>query len=50
MTAIDGDSTEGVGLSDLEGRLKGPVGTTVVVEVQRGNRTLKISIKREMLR
>lgn len=46
ITAIDGVSTEGMDLSDAVSKIRGPVGSTVVLTIQREDRSLDFEISR----
>lgn len=46
IIAIDGESTEGMDLSDAVNKIRGPVGSTVVLTVRRGERNLDFEIAR----
>jgi carboxyl-terminal processing protease len=43
---IDGDSTEGMELNDAVSRIRGPVGSQVVLTIRRGEETLEVPITR----
>jgi len=43
---IDGDSTEGMELNDAVSRIRGPVGSQVVLIIRRGEETLEVPITR----
>ncbi len=49
LRSIDGEAVEGEGLSDLGRRLEGPVGSRVVIVVERSGRALTVPVEREML-
>jgi protocatechuate 3,4-dioxygenase beta subunit len=50
VVSVDGETTEGLGLSTIRGLLSGPVGSTVVIEVRRKGRVLRLPVRRELLR
>ena len=49
LTAIDGGSLDGLGLSLIETSLQGPAGTTVILTVSRRGKTFDIPVQREIL-
>jgi len=49
LVAINGEGTEGEGLADLAGRLEGPAGSQVVLEIVRAGKRLKVPVRRELL-
>jgi hypothetical protein len=50
VVSVDGETTEGLGLSTIEGLLTGPVGSTVILEVRRKGKVVKVPVRRELLR
>lgn len=46
ITAIDGESTEGMDINDAVNRIRGPVGSTVTLSIQRGDQQLEFEIQR----
>jgi len=49
LVSVDGQDLDGLGLSDVAALLRGPAGTSVVLELRRSGRTVKLSLKREIL-
>jgi PDZ domain/Carboxypeptidase regulatory-like domain len=49
LVAVDGQDTDGLGLSDVRTLLLGPSGTAVVLEIERNGKTQKRSVMRELL-
>jgi protocatechuate 3,4-dioxygenase beta subunit len=50
VVTVDGQDLDGLGLADVETLLLGPSGTAVVLELERNGKTIKRSIKRELLK
>ncbi|PSN20001.1 peptidase S41 [filamentous cyanobacterium CCP5] len=46
ITAIDGETTEGMDLSDAVSKIRGPVGSSVTITVDREGRTIDFEISR----
>lgn len=46
ITAIDGESTEGMDLNDAVNRIRGPVGSEVTLTIRRGDRSLDFQLAR----
>jgi carboxyl-terminal processing protease len=46
ITEIDGQSTEGMDVNDAVNLIRGPVGSTVVLTIQRGDRELEFELER----
>jgi carboxyl-terminal processing protease len=46
IVAIDGESTEGMDLNDAVNKIRGPVGSEVVLTLRRGERELEVPITR----
>jgi carboxyl-terminal processing protease len=46
ITAIDGESTEGLELNDAVNKIRGPVGSEVILTIRRGEQNLEIPIVR----
>ncbi len=46
IVAIDGEPVEGLSASQIAARLRGPVGTTVELRVERGGRLLTLPVER----
>ena len=49
LVAVAGRDLDGLGLADIQNLLLGPSGTAVVLEIERNGKTLKRSLKRELL-
>lgn len=49
LVEVDGRDLDGLGLADVETLLLGPSGTAVVLEIERNGKTIKRSVKRELL-
>lgn len=49
LVTVDGQDLDGLGLADVARLLLGPSGTAVVLELERGGKTVKRSVKRELL-
>ncbi len=49
LVAVDGQDLDGLGLTDVQTLLLGPSGTAVVLEIERNGKTVKRSVKRELL-
>lgn len=50
IISIDGKSMVGLASDDVSSSLKGPKGTTIIVEVERGKETKKISVTRDEIK
>lgn len=46
ITAIDGESTEGMDVNDAVSRIRGPVGSTVTLSIQRGEQEFNFELNR----
>jgi len=46
ITAIDGESTEGMDVNDAVSRIRGPVGSSVTLSIQRGNENFDFELRR----
>ncbi|GAB4218340.1 MAG: S41 family peptidase [Synechococcales cyanobacterium] len=49
ITAIDGKTTQGMDVNTAVGLIRGPVGTTVTLSVERGTEKLSFAIRREKI-
>lgn len=49
LISVDGQDLDGLGMSDVKALLHGPAGTSVVIELQRSGRTIKLAVRREIL-
>lgn len=49
ITAIDGESTVGMDINDAVNRIRGPVGSTVTLSIQRDNEQLDFEIERAQI-
>jgi len=46
ITAIDGESTEGMDVNDAVSRIRGPVGSSVILSIQRGDEEFDFELRR----
>lgn len=49
LLAVDGRSIEGMGIVEVEGLLRGVAGTTVVLEIRREGKRMRLPVRRELL-